>query len=86
MKTLTFLVHAEVFYRFYSPSYSDMDNMIFNTEYRIRAYVIFLHAYAHGGPWFIVPSREENINMLNPGLDRININVPKHGLGARSPH
>ena len=35
-----------------------MDNMIFNTEYRIRAYVIFLHAYAHGGPWFIVPSRE----------------------------
>ena len=33
MKTLTFLVHAEVFYCFYSPSYSDMDNMIFNTEY-----------------------------------------------------
>ena len=35
-----------------------MDYGIFNTEYRIRAYVILLHAYAHGGPWFIVSSRE----------------------------
>ena len=52
MKTPTLLVPVGLFWCFHSPPNSDMDPSIFNVRY-----VIFLHAYIHTGPWFIVSSK-----------------------------
>ena len=52
MKTLTLLVLAGLFQCFHNPPNSDVDYRIFN----MHIFVIFLPAYTHGGPWFIVSS------------------------------
>ena len=50
LKTSTLQVHAGLFGCFYNPLNSEMDCRIFSMC------VVYLHAYIHGGPWFIVSS------------------------------